>query len=82
LGTPEEMLVDRFKAVWPEGSPNDLLTLMSIKGMKKPEQQTLLESFPSVAAASITTFNSSMRSFSSNINATTQRLGTINWTNK
>jgi len=82
LGTPEEMLVDRFKAVWPEGSPNDLLTLMSIKGMKKPEQQTLLESFPSVAAASITTFNSSMRSFSSNINATTQRLGTINWTTK
>ena len=31
LGTPEEMLVDRFKAVWPEGSPNDLLTLMAIK---------------------------------------------------
>ena len=82
LGTPEEMLVDRFKAVWPEGSPNDLLTLMAIKGMKKPEQQTLLESFPSVAAASITTFNSSMRSFSANINASTQRLGTINWTNK
>jgi len=43
LGTPEELLVERFKSMWPEGNSNDLMGLMEKRGMKRPEQQGLLE---------------------------------------
>jgi hypothetical protein len=31
--------------MWVEGKPNDLLTLMTIKGMKKPDSGTTSEFF-------------------------------------
>lgn len=45
IGTPEGLLVERFKVMWPDGKPNDLLTLMTIKGMKKPDSGTTSEFF-------------------------------------
>jgi hypothetical protein len=55
LGTPDELLVERFKSMWPEGSSNDLQALMEKRGMKRPDQQSLLEVLklsPPAAAAS------------------------------
>lgn len=43
LATPEEMLLERFKIMWPDGQPSDLQTLMSIKGTKRNDQQVILE---------------------------------------
>ena len=43
VGTPEGTLVERFKIMWPEGTAADLQSLMQLKGMKKGDQQALLE---------------------------------------
>jgi len=34
VGTPEVLLVERFKHMWPEGKIEDLSLLMSLKGRK------------------------------------------------
>ncbi|KAJ1415093.1 hypothetical protein B484DRAFT_434807, partial [Ochromonadaceae sp. CCMP2298] len=43
VGTPEEMLLERFKIMWPDGKPADLQMLMGLKGTKRSDQQVLLE---------------------------------------
>jgi hypothetical protein len=43
VGTPEGTLVERFKIMWPDGTAADLQSLMQLKGMKKSDQQSLLE---------------------------------------
>jgi hypothetical protein len=45
IGTPEEMLLERFKIMWPDGTPSDLQTIMNLQGMKKQDQQQYLEQF-------------------------------------
>ena len=45
VGTPTEMLVERFKIMWPEGGVAQLTTVMSLKAMKKTEQQHLIDIF-------------------------------------
>ena len=52
IATPEEMLLERFKIMWPEGQTVDLQGVMSLKDMKRQEQQKLLELFGGAAAAS------------------------------
>ena len=44
VGTPVELLPDMFKSNWPEASVEHIHNVMDLKGMKKPEQQTFLES--------------------------------------
>lgn len=43
VGTPEDMLVERFRAMWPDGQAADLQMLMSMKGMRRQDQQSFLE---------------------------------------
>jgi len=45
IGTPEEMLLERFKIMWPEGTAADLQNIMSLQGLGRQSQQQLLESF-------------------------------------
>lgn len=43
LGTPNEMLVESFKIMWPDGNADDFQSIMNMKGLKKSEQQAYLE---------------------------------------
>jgi hypothetical protein len=43
VATPEGMLFDRFQMLWPDGRTADLLSIMALKGMKRAEQQALLD---------------------------------------
>lgn len=43
LGTPEDMLLERFRIMWPDGQPSDLQLLMALKGTKRNDQQVILE---------------------------------------
>lgn len=43
VATPEGMLLDRFQMLWPEGKTADLLSIMVLKGMKRAEQQALMD---------------------------------------
>lgn len=43
VGTPEDMLLERFRIMWPDGQPSDLQLLMSLKGTKRNDQQVILE---------------------------------------
>ena len=43
VGTPADQLGDMFKAYWPSGTGADLQTVMTLKGMKRNEQQALIE---------------------------------------
>lgn len=45
IGTPTEMLVERFKIMWPEGTAIDLQTIMSLQGMTRLQQQQYLEMY-------------------------------------
>lgn len=45
VGTPEEMLVERFRMLWPDGQMADLQMLMALKGTKRNDQQVILEMF-------------------------------------
>lgn len=49
IGTPEQLLVERFRVMWPEGQPSDLQTLMQLKGMKGQDQQSFLQGLGSAA---------------------------------
>ncbi|KAF4140529.1 Vps53-like N-terminal domain-containing protein [Phytophthora infestans] len=43
IGTPNEMLVESFKIMWPEGSAEDFQNIMAVKGLKKSELAAYLE---------------------------------------
>lgn len=43
VGTPEDMLLERFRIMWPDGQPADLQMLMALKGTKRNDQQVILE---------------------------------------
>ena len=45
IGTPTEMLLERFKIMWPEGTAVDLQTIMSLQGMTRQQQQQYLEMY-------------------------------------
>ena len=45
IATPEEMLLERFKIMWPEGQVCDLQAVMNLKDMKRAEQQRCMEAF-------------------------------------
>jgi hypothetical protein len=45
VGTPLDLLIDNFKVQWPSGTSADLVIVMNLKGMKRPEQATMLEKF-------------------------------------
>ena len=51
IGTPSSMLIERFRIMWPEGSMDDLSGIMTLKGIRKQEQQILLDSQPALVAA-------------------------------
>jgi hypothetical protein len=43
VGTPDEVLLERFKLMWPDGQSADLQMIMSLKGTKRDSQQQILE---------------------------------------
>ncbi|OQR95008.1 vacuolar protein sorting-associated protein 53 [Achlya hypogyna] len=43
IGTPQEMLIESFKIMWPEGTAADFQTILNMKGIKKADQLQLLE---------------------------------------
>jgi hypothetical protein len=45
VSTPNELLIDVFKVQWVGGSALDLQSVMTLKGMKRPEQAAMLEKF-------------------------------------
>lgn len=45
VGTPNNLLCDNFKVQWQGGTVADIQLIMNLKGMKRPEQVTLLEKF-------------------------------------
>jgi hypothetical protein len=45
VATPVEMLVEHFRLMWPEGGNKELQVVMALKGMKRTEQITVLETF-------------------------------------
>lgn len=45
IGTPEDMLLERFRIMWPEGQSADLQMIMALKATKKNDQQIILEMF-------------------------------------
>lgn len=51
VGTPAEMLVERFRIMWPEGRMEDLLAVMTLKGMRKQDQQALLDGQSTLVAS-------------------------------
>ena len=50
VATPVGMLVEHFRMMWPEGGTKELQIVMALKGMKKNEQITVLETFGGSAA--------------------------------
>ena len=53
LGTPEELLVDRFKSMWVDGTSIDIQNLMEKKGMNRQQQQTSLNSLATNLASNV-----------------------------
>jgi len=47
INTPEEenILVERFRTLWPDGSREDLERILNLKGIKKREQRNIMELF-------------------------------------
>jgi hypothetical protein len=45
IGTPEDMLLERFKIMWADGTPSDLQAVMTLQGIKKQDQQAFLEQY-------------------------------------
>ncbi|KAJ0409715.1 hypothetical protein ATCC90586_003223 [Pythium insidiosum] len=43
IGTPNEMLVESFKIMWPDGNAEDFQNIMNVKGIKKSEQGAFLD---------------------------------------
>lgn len=43
IATPEDMLVERFRMMWPDGEAKDLQAIMGLKGMRKADQQAILD---------------------------------------
>lgn len=38
IGLPDDILVDRFRVMWPDGNANDLQAVLSLRGLKKQDQ--------------------------------------------
>lgn len=53
VGTPVVMLVERFRIMWPDGGMKELQTVMALKGMKRQEQATVLETFGGSGAGGV-----------------------------
>jgi hypothetical protein len=45
VGTPSNLLLDVFKVQWHDGTATDLQTVMTLKGMKRNDQASMLEKF-------------------------------------
>ncbi|GLE06751.1 hypothetical protein PINS_up016267 [Pythium insidiosum] len=43
IGTPNEMLVESFKIMWPDGNAEDFQNIMNVKGIKKSDQGAFLD---------------------------------------
>ena len=74
IATPEEMLLERFKIMWPEGQSLDLQTIMNLKDMKRQEQQRCLEAFGGGAGGATTTTTSSTGSSSVGVAASMSQM--------
>ena len=74
LGTPEDMLLERFRIMWPDGQPADLQLLMALKGTKRNDQQVILEMLGLSAASKM--LNKTTSVFGSSTTASTSTTST------
>jgi len=70
VGTPTELLPDMFKSNWPNASLDDAQSVMDLKGMKKLEQQLVLEKMGfkvSASTAAVSAVGDNVRQFSEKV---------------
>ena len=63
INYPVDLLASRFPALWPEGTQNDLRAVMSLRGMKANEQNSVLQQ-ASLSDGSISLNNGTAKSIS------------------
>ena len=51
VGTPDDMLVERFKIMWPDGTADDLAAVMALKDVKKADRDHLMGTFGAAPGA-------------------------------
>ena len=51
VGTPKELLLERFRIMWADGRQEDLVAVMTLKGMKRPDMQALVDAYATSAAS-------------------------------
>jgi hypothetical protein len=39
MGLPDDLVVDRFRTLWQDGTVADLQNVLSLRGLKRPDQQ-------------------------------------------
>ncbi|CAM9146270.1 unnamed protein product [Choristocarpus tenellus] len=62
VGTPQSMLVERFQIMWPDGGAPDLQAIMTLKGMRKADQQVVLDTIGMDRGSSTTSVEASAHS--------------------
>ncbi len=65
VGTPDDLLLDVFKVQWQGGTAVDLQTVLTLKGMKRNDQISMLENFGAdpVSVMNATGINENIQSF-------------------
>jgi len=53
VGTPEGMLVERFRIMWPKGASEDLANILALKGMRRADQQRLLDEYAAATGTAV-----------------------------
>jgi hypothetical protein len=51
VGTPDDVLVERFKIMWPDGTADDLAAVMALKDVKKADRDHLMGTFGAAPGA-------------------------------
>jgi hypothetical protein len=69
VGTPSQMLIERFRIMWPEGKMEDLTAIMTLKGIRRSDQQALLDSQPALVGPLSANANQSSNTGGSSLGA-------------
>ena len=65
LGLPDDILVDRFRAMWTDGTAADLQIVLSLRGLKRPDhQQPYMDAFSAIGQPSVSVGLSGGHTFS------------------
>ena len=70
VGTSNEegMLLERFRAMWPDGKASDLQSILTLKGISKNEQIKLLEAYGILPPPAPTSTSTNTNTYTNNNN--------------